>query len=265
MKQTSNKTATPTRKPRKYRNDFLKKVIARIDFAEPIELPKRGPPDPVVKEFKKRFPIAERKTRIRKQVTVHLSGEPEERQTEIREWHYYSKSRHKKLVLTNQAMLIEYTRYNTFQTLQQDFLSTSGKLFETFESLQVRRLGLRYIDHIELDEPNPTDWLPYLSQDLLSIFRLSKNRQAIARAFHVLELAYDDESRLCFQYGMPNPDFPARIKRKFFTLDWDLYCNLLLERQEVARFLVLFHDRARDAFEEMITDELRQKMGAVYE
>jgi len=231
-KKAPRKTDKPRGMPRKYRKDFLKQVTARIDFAEPLGIPAKGPPDS---------------------------------ETEVREWHYYSKSRHKKLVVTDQSMLVEYTKYNTFKTLRDDFLKTSDALFDTFEDLQVKRLGLRYIYHIELDEPKATDWSKYLRPELLSTFKLADDQKTIARAFHVLEIVHDDESRIRFQYGMPNPDFPARIKRKIFTLDCDAYCTLLLDKQDVERFLDIFHTRARKAFEQVITAGLRSKMGVIYD
>lgn len=256
---------TTDKRPRKYRKDFLDQVIARIDFAEPLSLGPKGPSPDVVELLKKQFPVPELQTKYLKQVTLKLKGETEEATREIREWHYFSKSRHKKVVVSEGCMFVEYSKYNTYETLRKDFVGVSNALFEAYEDLQVKRLGLRYIDNIVLDEPSPTAWQEYLRADLLSIFNLLDNQQELTRAFHVLEVLHDDESRLRFQYGIPNPDFPARVKRKQFTLDWDAYCTLLLEKADIGRFLDIFHERARDAFESVITDKLRQVMGAVYD
>ncbi len=253
------------KKIRKYRKNFLSQVIARIDFADSLDLPSKGPEEDVRDFFKKNFPVAERKVNIHKQVTFHLDGEPEEKKSEVREWHFFSKSRHKKLVLSDRFMLVEYSKYNTFDTLKTDFLSASNLLFDTYDNLQVERFGLRYVDKIELDEEDQTDWKKYLSSNLLSIFKLADEEEKIARAFHLLEILHDDESRLRFQYGMPNPDFPSRIKRKLFVLDWDLYCTLILDKPDVEKFLDIFHSRAKSAFEEVITDDLRNEMGVIYE
>lgn len=253
------------KRPRKYRKDFLDQVVARIDFAEPLGLGSKGPSADVIASLKKQFPVPELQTKHLKQVMLKLKGETEKTTHEIREWHYLSKSRHKKVVVSDACMLIEYSKYNTYDTLQKDFIGISDALFDTYEDLQVKRLGLRYIDKIELDESQPTAWQDYLQGDLLSIFDLLDNRQKLTRAFQVLEVLHDDESRIRVQYGMPNPDFPARVKRKQFTLDWDAYCTLLLEKNDVGRFLDIFHVRARDGFESVITDKLRDLMEAVYD
>ena len=257
--------AKATRRPTKYQKSFLTQAIARIDFAEPLGLSAKGPADNIVNSLKRQFPIPERRTGLLKHLTVHLKGEPEEKTTEIREWHYYSRSRHKKLVITDHCMFIEYSKYNRFKTLRDDFLGLANVLFDTYDEVQVKRLGLRYVDTIDLDEPNPTQWSKYLIPDLLTTFTLADEQKTVARTFHVLEILHDDESRIRFQYGMPNPDFPARIKRKVFVLDWDVYCTILLDKAELARFLVIFHERARDAFEQVITEALRDKMGAMYD
>jgi uncharacterized protein (TIGR04255 family) len=218
-----------------------------------------------VDSVRRQFPIPELQTKYLKEVLLTLNAQPQETTREIREWHHFSKSRHKKAVITDHFALVEYKRYNTFRTLSQDFLGLANTLFQAFEDLQIKRLGLRYIDQIEIDERSPTEWSQYLRPELLSIFKLADDPHTITRAFHVLEILHDDESRVRFQYGMPNPDFPARIKRKHFTLDCDVYSTLLLDKSQLESSLSRFHERARDAFEQVITDRLRQKMGAVYD
>ena len=64
---------------------------------------------------------------------------------------------------------------------------------------------------------------------------------------------------------MPNPDFPAVIKRKSFTLDYDAYCTQLLDKTDIPAFLDRFHDRINSSFEKVITDGLRKKMGVINE
>jgi len=65
-----------------------------------------------------------------------MKGESEEVTKEIREWHYYSKSRHKKAVLADQAMFVIYEKYNTFKTLREDFIRIVNVLFDEYDDLQ---------------------------------------------------------------------------------------------------------------------------------
>ena len=261
-KATTTKTKVadiPGRK--KYKKDFLSQVIVRIDFAEPLAIPKKGPPEEVVAAIRKQFPIPELRVQQLKELAITLDNQPRETTREIREWNYHSKARDKRAVVTAECMLVEYTKYSLFEVLQEDFLRIVDSLFRAFKELQVKRLGLRYIDKISLDEPNPTDWNKYLDKNLWCSFSLVEDPATIVRGFHVLEQKFDDESRLRFQFGMPNPDYPATIHRKLFVLDSDASCDLLLTRDEIVQFLSIFHRRCVERFERVITKELRRRMG----
>ncbi|MCC9607341.1 TIGR04255 family protein [Blastopirellula sp. JC732] len=248
----------------KYKKDYLVKVIARIDFAEPLGLQKEGPTRDVVATFKKKFPIPELKISTQKEIGVGLNQEILEKTSEIREWEFSSKSRHQKIAISEKSFVFSCKKYNKYSSLRADFLKMADAIFAAYPEAKVKRLGLRYVDHIDLDEPHPTKWEKYLHKDLLTIFNLADEPRLISRAFHVLEIQHDDETRLRFQYGMANPDFPARIKRKVFVLDIDVFSTLLLEPNEIPAHLDLFHHRTKAAFEQVITDELRKKMEVVY-
>jgi uncharacterized protein (TIGR04255 family) len=256
---TDSSSRIPERK--KYEKDYLAQVIARIDFAEPLRIPKKGPPRPVVACLKKWFPVPELQVKQLKEVFITLGSEPKETTKEIREWNYHSTSRDKRAVITTTCMLIEYKKYSMFEALREEFLSITDALYARFKDLQVKRLGLRYIDRIELDQPKPTEWSRYLNKNLLSSFKLVPDPTTLIRAFHVVEQKFDDESRLRFQYGMPNPDYPAPIHRKQFVLDTDAYCVLPLTKDEVVQFLDKFHARCVQRFELAITHTLRKQMG----
>jgi uncharacterized protein (TIGR04255 family) len=129
--------------------------------------------------------------------------------------------------------------------------------------LQVKRLGLRYIDSLDFpNENNPIAWHDYLDERLLAIFKIATNPKTISRAFQILEFNYGDYN-LRFQYGMPNPDYPAPIRKKAFTLDYDAYCTLLLSQEEIVQYLSTFHQKLKAAFEEIITQKLRDVMERV--
>ena len=123
------------------------------------------------------------------------------------------------------------------------------------------RLGLRYIDEIALDEPKPMAWGKYLIPELLASFSLADKLDTVSRAFHVVEFSYPDETKMRFQYGMPNPDYPAPIKQKLFVLDYDTYCQFVIPTEDIPELLDRFHMRAHSAFEQVITDSLRRKLG----
>ena len=106
------------------------------------------------------------------------------------------------------------------------------------------------------------NWDKYLQPELLASFSLAKDKSTLSRAFHTLEFNYGD-MYLRFQYGMHNPDYPGVIKRKIFTLDYDAHCNQTIERGAIPQFLNRFHDCINESFENVITDNLRKKMGVI--
>ena len=94
---------------------------------------------------------------------------------------------------------------------------------------------------------------------MTAILALADDRKAICRAFHVLESKFDDAS-LRFQFGLFNPDYPAPIRQRVFTLDYDMYSNLIMEQRELLPKLDEFHEKLSSAFESIITDQLRELM-----
>ena len=246
------------KKRRKYKKDFLNKVIARIDFDTLLSIPTDGPAKGIYSIVKERFPITEEKKIMGKELFIGPE-QTKERSIERKEWHYFGKNREKHLCVSPDNMFIEYNKYEYYEMLHDDFLSVSNALFDAYPKLQVKRFGLRYIDNIEIPEGSPTDWSKYLKPELCAIFSLADNRETIARAFHVLEFNYG-EDLLRFQFGMFNPDYPASIKKKIYTLDFDMYATKILDKQDIEETLDRYHKKLRLSFEEVITDELRNIM-----
>ena len=245
-------------KRRKYKKDFLKQVIVRIDFDTQLPIAANGPEKGIYATVKKRFPITEEKKFIGKELLIG-PGDTKERSFEKKEWHYYGKNREKHLTITPDIMFIEYNKYEYYEMLRDDFLSVSNALFDAYPKLQVKRLGLRYIDNIDINEGNPMEWEKYLKPELNSTFAIAVNKEKISRAFHVLEFNYG-EDLLRFQFGMFNPDYPATIKKKIYTLDFDMYVTKLLDKADIEQTLDRFHEKVNNFFEEVITDELRKIM-----
>lgn len=243
----------------RYKRNFLSQVIVRIDFATPIELPKSGPSSALLNRIKQAFPIPEQKLKQTRHINVLESGVTETA-AEKREWYFYGKNREKILHWNDEALSIEYKTYSTFEMLKEDFAAALEAFFKQFPETQIKRLGLRYIDSIEIQEGVPHDWKRFLTKPLLATFSLADDPSTITRVFNVIEFNYGDVN-LRFQFGMPNPDYPARIRKKLFILDYDAYCTLLLGRDEIDRYLNQFHEKIKASFEEVITDDLRSVMG----
>ena len=237
-------------------------MIVRVDFAREISLPKKGPTS-AFKNAMSTFPIMILETKTVKHITIEESGEVKEVAELLDEWTLQNDKADKKAVLSKSSFFFNYSSYPGFDTLRSEFLNGFDALCKIHqEELVVGRLGLRYINQIEIDEESPTDWSKWLIPDLLSSFKLADDVNTVARAFNVLEFSYPDDTKMRFQYGMPNLDYPAPIKRKMFVLDYDAYVQASIEFQDVEKFLDTFYlTRIKPAFEQVITNDLRKHMG----
>ncbi|BCV48515.1 TIGR04255 family protein [Shewanella algae] len=120
------------------------------------------------------------------------------------------------------------------------------------------RIGVRYINSIELTEKNPLEWSEYLNENILGIvsFHACEN---ISRVFHILEYNFDGQA-LKYQFGLPNPDYPAVIKKKQFILDLDSYFTGAFDEKDIYFCINQCHHKIQELFEKSITDKTRNLM-----
>ena len=64
---------------------------------------------------------------------------------------------------------------------------------------------------------------------------------------------------------MFNPDYPAPIKKKIYTLDFDMYVTKILNKTDIKETLDRFHEKVSEFFEDVITDDLRKIMEPIDE
>jgi uncharacterized protein (TIGR04255 family) len=77
--------------------------------------------------------------------------------------------------------------------------------------------------------------------------------------FHIVELKRGDLD-LRYQFGFPNQDYPAAMKRPELVLDLDAYTLSAHELVETPVFLESGHRLIQEMFETSITSKLREKM-----
>lgn len=246
-----------------YKHPYLNKVIARIDFTARIQLPQKGLTKKLSDEILKLFSIPEPREVLTKKVQLSLEGttESHEKQNHL---FFHSSTREKLLCISPDFLYIEINRYSTYDILKQEFNIILDKLFEA-EEFSANRFGLRFINNIDIAEDNPLQWENYINQALLYMFDATKNKSFLSRAFTNIVQQFDDGMLLNFNYGMHNPDFPTRIKRKLFILDYDASYQGVLSKDEIKSKIDIAHERIEQLFENSITDSLRTKMDLTHE
>lgn len=241
-----------------YERHYLTKVIARVDFPSPIDGIDTRLPKEVSQEAMKRFPIAEPKPIVTRQIHASLDDISSSKGT-FTQWDFHGKERDKTLTINPTAVLVQYSSYESYEVLRDDFVGIVSAVFAIHGGMQASRLGLRYINNIALSDGDPLSWEDYLDSRVLCLFDFAPERGAIARVFHNMEFNFGDFN-LRYQFGMHNPDFPAPIRRKVYVLDLDAYYQGPLERPDIEDHLDMFHERIQDFFELTITAPLRRRM-----
>lgn len=245
-----------------YRKPFLREVIARVDFSAPEPSISSKLAKSVANKALSRFPILEQRKTLAQELQVS-SVEIHHKREEFTEWNYHGREREKRLVVSPGFIFVTYSRYTAFEDLKTDFLTVLSELFSHYSDLQGSRFGIRYINAIEVQGQDVYDWSNLVDSRLLGLFsRFAEDRRFVARLFHFAEFKYDDDIKVKFQYGVPNPDFPARIRSPQFIIDIDAYAEGLQDISAIRENIESGHSRVQALFEQSITDELRGLMHA---
>ncbi|MFC5428480.1 TIGR04255 family protein [Paraburkholderia denitrificans] len=243
-----------------YRKSFLAQVIAKIDFASPLPIGKAVPPK-LVNSIVEHFSIVEPPQQLQSHQVIINEGSVQTKQATVEQWTFFSKDRGRQLTLSPAAMFVNYSAYSSYEETKQHFGAAVEALEKCFPDTIVARFGLRYINQIEVDLPDATDWAGYFSDSILAARAFFRKDEPIARLINIAELNYDDVA-VRFQHGLPNPDFPASIKRPFYVLDFDAYVSQAHSLRDVLANMDAAHGHIQELFERSITERLREKMDA---
>ncbi len=244
-----------------YESSFLKEAIARIDFIAPIEELSKSLPPKLADALSKHFPISEPTEAIAQQ--LQLTGEKvRHNQTRFTKWTFFGKEREKQLVLIAQCVFVRYERYTTFEDMKGQFTAVVDAVKKAFPDARAGRFGLRYINLIEIpDLATPTTWGDYIAPALLGTMAFFTQPRHLTRLIQVAELKREGLD-VRFQFGMPNPDYPAMMKRPQFLLDIDAYVPTVHDLGESLQHMERGHGLIQELFEMSITKQLRERMNA---
>jgi uncharacterized protein (TIGR04255 family) len=245
-----------------YKQPFIKEVILRFDFPSLIPEFEKGLPSKVSKTALRIFPIFE----PQKVQTHEVQFGGEEAKTKITEKTnsiFHSLEKEKTLTISANAYVVQIRRYKTFELFTEDALQPLRALCETFPEISASRIGLRYVNVLDIKDENlnPLDWTKYVDPKLLGVTDFHE-KSNLSRAFQILEYNFNEDS-LKFQVGIANPDYPAKIKQRQFILDIDASSVGAFDYQEMVSKINVGHERIQKIFEASITDATRAAMKVV--
>jgi uncharacterized protein (TIGR04255 family) len=250
------------RKPReRYVKNYLDKVMVRLDFSSALRGVDTSVPTRIAKHVTASFPIKDPAQSIYAGEVKFGEGTVNAQSKSVgKEWRFHGSDRKKTVSIASQWTWIEYSEYRTVEVLQEDFLGLVEILFEEYgNEIAINRFGMRYINKITAGTEDPSNWGNYINSKLLGSIGMADDESNISRVFNVLAFNYGDMN-MTFQFGIFNPDYPAPIRRREFTLDFDAYSQGCLEKDDIKRYFDTFHDKIEESFEECITDGLRRTM-----
>ncbi len=146
-----NKRATKVKRElsvqKVYKKNYLKKVVARVDFLNPIISLNSELPMEVISSIKQSFPITEPKEFITEEFQFKPDSFERTKKEKTKQWFFYAKQRDKYVCISQDYMSVTFDVYDSFESLRAPFLKILDSLFNNFNDLQGKRMGLRYINN----------------------------------------------------------------------------------------------------------------------
>lgn len=246
-----------------YQQNYLTNVIFRVDFPKILELDINKPPVEFQKKIYKNFPILNEIPRD----GVKFKVEPENgfQGQEFKEisWEFWNKEKTKKVYVDSTGVFIEYFNYDRFQEFFDDIKLVFENFIELYPIEVANRVGLRYINQIGIDEGEPMDWNGLIHENLFKINNeFASEDDDILRSMHILEIK-EDECYLRFQFGMFNSEYPQKITRREFILDYDCFMEEQFEITDIFKKSNEFNVVIYKWFDKSIEKGLKDIMGVI--
>lgn len=246
-----------------YKKNYLSEVIARIDFISDIRELEENMPMALGKALAKMFPVVEPPAdSISARIELKEEGKSTGHTTKVKRWNFFGRDREKLLSIENTHVFVRYTTYNSFESLKREFQDVLKAITNEFPDVEAKRFGLRYVNKIEIARTDPfKGWHDYFHPELLTDATFFSPQSRVTRLLHVAEMKCGDDVNLRFQFGIPNPDYPAVIKQPQFILDFDAYVSFAHSLQDSLGYMETGHEAIQSLFERSIKEPLRRRMG----
>ena len=243
-------------KSNKYKKNFLKKVIFRIDFdqAEFSQL------KDFLEKIKKEFPINKEGKGEEGMINFDFrTKELKQTSNSVVVWDFYNKDKTKKIKIHPKFLFVEYSKYKDSKELLKD-MNIVSSFMKIFKVKTINRMGLRYINEIKLENKDFLSWNKYINDKLLcSLNFVASNKKTIAR--NMGQIVFKEKfGDINFNYGLWNANYPNEINEKIFILDFDGYSKFPLDADEtnIVELIKEYNQKIENLFESIIKEDLRK-------
>ncbi len=243
-----------------YKKNYLKQVIFRIDF-EKVEL---SDFETFKTQVNERFDEGSKKQGKFGNFQLKVdSGEVINSTEDVEIWHFLDTKTGNKFEASPTHCLIEYFAYKNSEDLIENIKTLCNKFLEIHGVKQASRIGLRYINEIEIDSVKKLeDWSTYILEELLTASHTLKSKgKTPTRILNQAEFKAGSYSTV-FKYGIWNDKYPSPITGSSYILDIDCFTRLPvdLDEGELVSVTSSLNKEAEEVFELSITDKLRKEM-----
>lgn len=244
----------PENADNKYKKNFLSNVIIRIDFSPILKINKEIS-EIFQDEIRDDYPVigGERTIKIR----TKTQKDSEEKIFPI--YKFSDNKKEKIITVTSQHLAIEDFNYKNFTEYKSIIDKIFTAFYKVYKPLNITRMGLRYQNEIKIKNGHPFELDDFLDSSLtFAINNFIETNDDISRFMNQINVSKDD-FKIIFTYGIYNSDFPAKISRKEFILDYDCFTNEA-NAENLIEFLEKFNKKIKSLFEKSIKDKLRDIM-----
>jgi uncharacterized protein (TIGR04255 family) len=241
-----------------YLKNYITNVIFKIDFSEILKLINDTPVE-FQDKIREEFPSLEIKDLV--QITTGIDKGKDIYDKKISKTYVFkNKDKLQQVEINSSFFAVVFFKYHMFEELSKTILDTFRIFQDLFSPLDIKRVGLRYINEIKIQEGNPLEWEQFINEKLVShLDAFRNNKEYLNRSMNQMIYKFDDYI-LLFNYGIFNQEFPNLISRKEFILDYDCYTTNIPDN-DITKLLAVFHSKIQTLFEISITENLRDKMG----
>lgn len=241
-----------------YKKNYLKQVIAKVDFAQPLADLTTESLIAAVEAIKKRFPIAEQATAF--QQGIEITGEQvKSSKSEFPEWNFHGLDRDKSVKINQHFLQILLTKYKSEVDFKDDLIAPISQVIGSRPTALISRTGVRFINIFDFAIDSFQKTREYFPESISGHISSLLNPEECIRSFLVNEFLIDN-IKVRMQSGFFNPDYPAVIKRHHFVIDIDAYIDSPHQIKDVEGYFKEFHTKIQGLFELHITQKLRDEV-----
>ena len=246
----------------KYKNNYLTNVIFKIEFSPILKLStiKKSAAEEFQEYVHDRFPNVT--FQYHNKYDFENSDSNITKQRELN-WVFSDNNDKKYVELNAENLILSYPKncYENFNKYLDDVCFLLNGI-QQFYPLDLKWMGIRYINQINENEINETNIRDYINESLINNIIFDLNGAKFSQMITRLETIKNNYN-LTFQYGFFNPAFPQPDFKKDFILDYD--CKLpfnskTFSLENIKKELIEMNEYIFTLFEYATTQKLKDLM-----